>query len=96
MVLEGGTEEMPLIIESNDLFSRLKMIESLRRFSVTKLLSSPALLSLLSSLFPFRPWRGKKREQVLQILSPPPPTGGRGDERRRAVNGVTRSPVARS
>lgn len=95
MVLEGGTEEMPLIIESNDLFSRLKMIESLRRFSVTKLLSSPALPSLLSSRFPFRPWRGKKREQVLQILSPPP-TGGRGDERRRAVNGVTRSPVARS
>ena len=35
---------MLLIIESNDLFSRLKMIDRLRRFPVTKLLSSLLLL----------------------------------------------------
>lgn len=60
---------MPLIIESNDLFSRLKMIESLRRFSVTKLLSSPRS-SFLFSLPVQAVAGGKKREQVLQILSP--------------------------
>jgi len=40
---------MPLIIESNDLFSRLKMIDRLRRFPVTKLLFS--LLLLVRSWF---------------------------------------------
>lgn len=80
MVLEGGTEEMPLIIESNDLFSRLKMIESLRRFSVTKLLSSPALPSLLSSLFslPVQAVAGKKARTSAADSLTAAPDGGEG------------------
>lgn len=77
---------MPLIIESNDLFSRLKMIESLRRFSVTKLLSSPALfLSLppLSSVsLPVLAVLGKKSAKKCYRFSPLGLTT-------RAVNGVT-------
>lgn len=78
---------MPLIIESNDLFSRLKMIESLRRFSVTKLLSSPGFSRLSSvSLLRLSLHRGrKKREEVLQILTV------RGDDeggkRRNVISG---------
>ena len=49
------------------------MIESLRRFSVTKLLSSPALSLSASALFRFTSRSGcageKKREEVLQILT---------------------------
>lgn len=44
---------MPLIIESNDLFSRLKMIDRLRRFPVTKLLFLPSATRPLLT----REWR---------------------------------------
>ena len=73
------------------------MIESLRRFSVTKLLSSPALPSLLSSLFslPVQAVAGKKaRTSAADSLTAAPDGGkgwrkAKGGKRCNAISGST-------
>lgn len=69
-----GSHEMPLIIESNDLFSRLKMIDRLRRFPVTQSCFPPFCYS--SSLLDSR--EEKKCRQEWLVLTEGDAKGGRG------------------